>query len=89
MGGEGYSATHDFDRDEELSFAAAAYSIPKKMGFRRSQFWPWHRNSWKPDNDRVTELTKAGALIAAAIDEILRQRKEKESKKNGRVNQEQ
>ena len=38
--------------------------------------WPWDRRFWKPLTDgsnasRVAELTKAGALIAAAIDSIL------------------
>lgn len=34
--------------------------------------WPWHANSWKPTPfDRVRELVKAGALIAAAIDRII------------------
>jgi hypothetical protein len=32
--------------------------------------WPWASRYWKPDADRVRELEKAGALIAAAIDSI-------------------
>lgn len=35
--------------------------------------WPWEHRWYKPTpEDRVRELTKAGALIAAAIDDLLR-----------------
>lgn len=33
--------------------------------------WPWHPGYWKPrPDDRVHELVKAGALIAAEIDRL-------------------
>lgn len=32
--------------------------------------WPWEANWWKPSSDRVRNLVKAGALIAAEIDRI-------------------
>lgn len=37
--------------------------------------WPWHWSWWKPSKgntvaDRVRDLTKAGALIAAEIDRL-------------------
>jgi hypothetical protein len=32
--------------------------------------WPWHPGYWKPSADRVRELVKAGALIAAEIDRL-------------------
>jgi hypothetical protein len=40
--------------------------------------WPWNDKDWKPGNDdsnqsRITELVKAGALIAAEIDRLQRQ----------------
>jgi len=36
-----------------------------------SVLWPWAEKWWKPTpGDRIRELTKAGALIAAAIDSI-------------------
>lgn len=35
--------------------------------------WPWHPDWWKPSADRVRELAKAGALIAAEIDRLLRE----------------
>ena len=38
--------------------------------------WPWEKSWWKPTpNDRVKELVKAGALIAAEIDRLLEQNK--------------
>lgn len=34
--------------------------------------WPWHPSWWKPTPDnRIHELSKAGALIAAEIDRLL------------------
>ena len=34
--------------------------------------WPWNGSYWKPTpDDRIKELTKAGALIAAEIDRLL------------------
>ncbi|MFJ5984269.1 hypothetical protein [Lentzea sp. NPDC092896] len=32
--------------------------------------WPWTYEAWKPSDDRVRELAKAGALIAAEIDRL-------------------
>ena len=45
------------------------------MTIERVSFWPWHLKWWKPARttkpaDRVRELTKAGALIAAEIDRL-------------------
>ena len=35
--------------------------------------WPWERKYWKPTpENRIRELEKAGALIAAEIDRLLR-----------------
>jgi hypothetical protein len=36
--------------------------------------WPWDENDWKPADDPVRNLEKAGALIAAEIDRLLRER---------------
>ncbi len=36
------------------------------------KYWPWDAKWWKPTpNDRIRELAKAGALIAAEIDRLL------------------
>ena len=41
---------------------------------RRDEIWPWDEKWWKPSRrNRVLELVKAGALIAAEIDRLQRQ----------------
>lgn len=35
--------------------------------------WPWNQSWWKPSDYPVKNLMKAGALIAAEIDRLLRQ----------------
>lgn len=76
QGGEGYSSVHDYGKQDQLAMAAVCYAMPPSMGFRRSTFWPWHRNMWKPKT-RMEDLIRAGALIAAAIDEVSRQQEAK------------
>lgn len=39
-------------------------------------FWPWEASWFKPSADPVRNLVKAGALIAAEIDRIQRERKD-------------
>lgn len=34
--------------------------------------WPWTEKDWKPSDDPIRNLVKAGALIAAEIDRIQR-----------------
>lgn len=34
--------------------------------------WPWETSWWKPSDDPIRNLTKAGALIAAEIDRLQR-----------------
>ena len=36
--------------------------------------WPWDHEWWKPSDDPVRNLVKAGALIAAEIDRLQRLR---------------
>lgn len=70
-GGEGYDEGHDAGHDDELALAAAAYAVPSEVEGWRESLWPWDSQYWKPTpHDRVRELVKAGALIAAAIDSI-------------------
>jgi hypothetical protein len=35
--------------------------------------WPWDDDDWKPSPDPLRNLEKAGALIAAEIDRVLRE----------------
>lgn len=71
---EGYDAEHDRGGSDDLALAGAAYAVPDYAGQRvgnRFVLWPWSSRFWKPTpDDRVRELTKAGALIAAAIDAL-------------------
>lgn len=73
---EGWSKGHDKQHDqEELVLAAACYAIPsmvRKAGDMIKILWPWDMKWWKPSpENRIKELTKAGALIAAEIDRLL------------------
>lgn len=77
--------THD---EAELAKAAAHYVLfaSKQKSQRERERgilgsgalgWPWDREWWKPslgnsDTDRIRELVKAGALIAAEIDRLNR-----------------
>ena len=78
--GEHWSASHDDQhRLDELARAAACYAIPHRLRNhikgRRIQGWPskWAVSYWKPSpDDRIRELVKAGALIAAEIDRLQR-----------------
>lgn len=36
------------------------------------ELWPFNPREWQPGRDRVRELTKAGYLIAAEIDRLIR-----------------
>lgn len=82
----GYTALHDSQHDDhDLAFAAACYASPapvylvrvtehddpKKHGRAEwVQPWPNEWGDFKRSN-RIDELTKAGALIAAEIDRLL------------------
>lgn len=76
----------DEHEDGELADAAACYCIDQNrhinwntsrvnakahIELERTLFWPWNKEWWKPTPDnRIKELTKAGALIAAEIDRL-------------------
>lgn len=71
---EGWTTTHDDEHDNgALARAAAVYAIPEDS--RHGILWVLWPISWRwkpsPD-DRVRELAKAGALIAAEIDRLQR-----------------
>lgn len=70
---EGWTDEHD-DKytNESLSIAAACYALPTFLRFSIMHLWPWDRKWFKPSIDRIRELTKAGALIAAEIDRLKR-----------------
>lgn len=77
---EGWTPDHDAHHlGDELAYAAIAYATPQvDRDFRYNAHgeliphrWPWEQVFWKPaPDDRVRELVKAGALIAAEIDRL-------------------
>jgi hypothetical protein len=70
--GEGWSVERDLLWENgELAKAGAIYALPD--GLKGSIKWPFEREWWKPSPDnRIRELEKAGALIAAEIDRLLK-----------------
>ncbi len=70
---EGWSSSHDATHSAgELADAAACYALARKRKDGDPvRYWPWDLQWWKPiPNDRIRELVKAGALIAAEIDRL-------------------
>lgn len=74
MSVEGFDASHDDSHyNDEIAFAAVCYATPPEHRVRLLPRWPWPLNWWKPTpKDRIRELVKAGALIAAEIDRLQR-----------------
>ena len=77
---EGWTPEHDDSHiNEDLAVAAAVYACPHRgngySGIRGAivGYWPWDIRWLKPSEDRIRELEKAGALIAAEIDRLQRQ----------------
>ena len=79
--GEGYTPEHDDEHtDQSLAKAAVCYATPNRTAAQAVERWPWanapivHHNIHNPRGreSRIRELAKAGALIAAEIDRLLR-----------------
>ena len=75
-----HTASHD-DTHQHAEIASAgrcylghaiglAYGMPRQTSVPRE--WPWERTAWKPSETPIHDLVKAGALIAAEIDRLLR-----------------
>lgn len=79
---EGWTPEHDDShRKHEMALAAMSYvavvAAPDEEGdesgkVRPCHDWPWANKWWKPSDDPIRNLVKAGALIAAEIDRIQR-----------------
>lgn len=79
---EGWSPQHDDEHDlAELLAAACCYAgitlgmiVEDNLGSAEPvpSLWRWHPDWWKPSDDPVRNLVKAGALIAAEIDRLQR-----------------
>ena len=79
---EGWTPEHDDEHDcGEMVSAAACYAGMAQALVNGSSIvhpevlslWPWDFDWWKPSDDPVRNLEKAGALIAAEIDRLLRE----------------
>lgn len=73
---EKWGRGHDDKQDQnELALAAVCYTLPPNRrpqnAFGIPLFWPWADQWWKPKN-RIKDLVRAGALIAAEIDRLQR-----------------
>lgn len=78
----GWSDAHDDSyTDGQLALAAYAYCLPESerpgatnaSGVFIPSGWPWADHWWRPSpENRIRELAKAGALIAAEIDRLQR-----------------
>ncbi len=75
---EGWDDEHDdiANNDEQLARAAATYALPedyRSYEYEVRNIFPFDLKWWKPTPDnRIRELAKAGALIAAEIDRLQR-----------------
>jgi hypothetical protein len=80
---EGWTPDHDDQHGLcELNRAARSYLRAAELivdgnslnciGVKHPTEWPWAREWWKPTDDPIRNLEKAGALIAAEIDRLQR-----------------
>lgn len=74
LAAEGYSPILDRERHKhgQLARAASCYalsSLSEGPEHLIPAAWPWTRAGWKP-KDRVRDLERAGALIAAELDRL-------------------
>jgi hypothetical protein len=88
VGVEGHDDQHDDEHYAgELSTAAITYAVhawwqltdpatgwtPNQVEeIELEQWWPWDAGDFKPSADPIRNLERAGALIAAEIDRLLR-----------------
>lgn len=70
---EGWTPEHDDQHQYgELILAARCYIESKSGQFNfNKRMWPWDSKWWKP-KDRISNLVRAGALIASEIDRLQR-----------------
>jgi hypothetical protein len=81
VSGEGWTAAHDDGHDSgQMAQAAAVYAqvasnqIAGGPVALEPSMWPWESKWYKPYSDPIRNLAKAGALIAAEIDRLQRER---------------
>lgn len=79
---EGWTPEHDDQHDLGQILAAAICYAHNAGDYKMAppRQWPWDESWWKPTGKTIRDLTKAGALIAAEIDRLLRADKRMEDK---------
>lgn len=75
----GYDAEHDDEHIHgELAVAAMCYAHEAALSNNNHNFgdcsdqWPFEEEAWRPSEDPVRNLVKAGGLIVAEIERLLR-----------------
>lgn len=77
----GYTSSHDdSESEQQLSLVASIYACPREIRDNLDFEFPWDPVYYNPDttgtiDGRIGELTKAGALISAEIDRLIRLKK--------------
>ena len=67
---EGYDAIHDYNEMlDNFATGAVAYALHDINPGEAKTWWCWDEKLYKP-KDRLRNLVRAGALIAAAIDKM-------------------
>lgn len=70
---EGFTREHDDQwQDQQLLDAAYVYLSQVRWGTCEDAGWPWDKEWLKISDDPIRNLVKAGALIAAEIDRLMR-----------------
>lgn len=75
---EGWTPEHDDGHkrgellDAGIGYIHGAINVGHPAMERPPITWPWEAESWKPSEDPVRNLVKAGALLAAEIDRLQR-----------------
>ncbi len=81
---EGWTAKHDDATCQigDLSTAGALYALDAHVlplaAPRPRDEWPFAQEWWKPSSSPLRNLAKAGALIAAEMDRLMRIEEDKE-----------
>lgn len=77
---EGFTPDHDDQHvDNQLANAAACYALDAHLSQKEiwgtelvDLMWPWAEEWWKPEESRIRNLVKAGALLVAEIERLQR-----------------
>lgn len=76
---KGYTPEHDDQHDPAdlvaagLAYTQYTFGILANVDYDTPPYdWPWDPEEWSPEDDPKKNLAKAGALLAAGFDAIVR-----------------